>query len=97
MATGKELVRLTECGYWKRLIAPDVDEVYFYNEEGDYISVEACRSQHFCSMRIKLKDKVFSEKYVTLLAEFCRLIASTNSETMFVKVIKGKYYFIFIN
>jgi hypothetical protein len=97
MATGKELVRLTECNYWKRLIAPDVDSFCFYDVGGNEICLQECRLNTFCRIRIELKHKKFTKKYVKLLAEFCRLIASTNSETMFVRVTKKKYYIIDIN
>lgn len=96
MATGKELVRLTECGLWNRVILPDVDSHYFYNS-CQRISTELCRSQTFCGIRIKLKNKRFSKKYVTLLSEFCQLIASTDSESMCVRVTKKKNYVIDIN
>jgi hypothetical protein len=97
MATGKELVRLTECGYWKSLISQDVASFYFYDDSGETIFADECRSKCFCGIYITLKHKKFTKKYVLLLSEFCRLIASTNSETMFVRVTKKKYYFIDIS
>lgn len=97
MATGRELVRLTECGLWKRVISQDVSSFHFYDNKGNRISDDFCRCQTFCRIRINLKHKKFSKKYVLLLAEFCRLIASNNSETMFVWVAKKKYYIIDIN
>ena len=97
MGTGKELVRLTECGYWKELISKDVDSYTFFDRDNEIIPIEDCRKQYFCRISIKLKNKKFTRKYVTLLSEFCRTIASTNSEQMCVKIIKKKYYFIDIN
>lgn len=97
MATGKELVRLTECGYWSRLISLDVDSFYFYGKDGQKISVEDCRLLSFCGICIKLKNKRFSKKYVSLLSEFCCLIASTNSELMCVVVTKKRNYVIDIS
>lgn len=97
MATGKELVRLTECGLWNRVILPDVDSHYFYGRDGQRISVSDCRLLSLCGIRIRLKNKRFSKKYVALLSEFCRLIASTNNESMCVRVTKKKNYFIDIS
>lgn len=90
MATGKELVRLTECGYWFKFIGSDVDYYRFYDSNDKRISKQSCSEMHFCSLKITLKDKRWSEKYVRLLSVFCAHIASHAGERMYANINKQK-------
>ena len=96
MATGKELVRLTECGLWKDLISKDVKEYYFYDAGTNKITRNECIAKSFCSIHITLKTRKYTKKYLNLLNELCRLIASTSSEYMFSEFMKKRETYILI-
>ena len=82
MATGKELVRLVTCGFWKDEIENlgNLCGYSIFDKNGKRISLKTAELKSFCHIHILFKG--LTTKEAKILSCFLNNIASTSSEQM---------------
>ncbi len=82
MATGKELLRLTQCGIFDKHVkkSPYYIHHQMYDSNGLPIKDEEAKDKVFCHLRIRFHK--FPKEALVILKDFLTVVASTRSEFM---------------
>lgn len=86
MASGKELERLLHCSIWEDYVLENSNYRNWVAFDGKGNKRKEPLKGGFCQLRIMFYD--IPEREVKILAELLRVVASTSSECMAVRIIR---------